>query len=127
MIWFGHEVRRCQVTGSGGRRQRLLRVLAGIPLVSATAVGNRREGVADSSEGQSPGAYRGQEYTKLKVTNTVNHFLRCFPPSTSGHYSRACLQVSPLPCHVFALRLCLSTSWSLESANAAGTLTKPAS
>jgi len=124
MIWFGHEVRRCQVTGSGGRRQRLLRVLAGISLVSATAVGNRREGVADSSEGQSPGAYRGQEYTKLKVTNIVHHFLRCFPPSTSGHYSRACLQVSPL-----RLRptLCLSTSWSLESANAAGTLTKPAS
>jgi hypothetical protein len=82
------------VRWSGGRRQRPLRVQAGISLVSATAVGNRRERVADSSEGQSPGAYRGQEY---------------------------------MPRDVFALRLCLSTSWSLESANAAGTLTKLAS
>jgi hypothetical protein len=63
------------VRWSGGRRQRPLRVLAGISLVSAIAVGNRRERVADSSEGQLPGAYRGQEYTKLKVTNKGHHFL----------------------------------------------------
>ena len=68
MIWFGHEVRRCQVTGSGGRRQRLLRVLAGISLVSATAVGI--DSAIEEREWQT--LLKGNHLEHIEARNTQN-------------------------------------------------------
>ena len=96
MIWFGHEVRRCQVVRWSATASFTCASWDFPSQCNSCRQSKRESGRlfwrAIAWSVSRPGIHKTKSN---KQRPPLSH--RCsVPPSTSGHYSRACLQVSPL-------------------------------